>query len=390
MLDRWFRTACRAALILVPALPLSAAWAEDDSFTIARVHEDVTAASALAAKDQAQANGQQQAFDELMSRLAPGKAPHVTPDQLTDLVAGFEVANEHTSTVRYVADYTFHFNPAAVRRLLQDSSVAYSPPAAAQPARTVVVLPVYSDSGHAVLWDDPNPWRDAWAAHVGTPGPLSVTIPVGDLPDVSAIDAPKAVAGDAAAMKAISARYRNDDVLVVAAKMHESPRRLDATVTRYSPDAPAAPQSVLVMTSAKPDETDASLMNRAVFNVIAQAGQVWKSTAALDPNTGGTLDAVVQSGSLADWVAVRNRLRGIAAVRAADLVAFDRNQIRVAIRYIGDQTQLRAALRQRNLDLTGSDPDWTLVVQTAAPPTPPKSDSGESKSDPLRKAADQP
>jgi hypothetical protein len=388
MLDRWFRTACCAALILVPVSLLPAAAQDDDSYTVANVHEDVTAASALEAKDKAQADGQQKAFDELMGRLAPGKSPHLNGEQLTELVAAFEIANERTSSVRYVADYTFHFNPSAVRRLLQDSTVATY----VQPARAVLVLPVYDEGEHAVLWDDPNPWRDAWAAHVGTAGALPVTVPVGDLPDVSAIDAPKAIAADAGALKAISARYQNDDVLVVSAKMHDAPRRLDATVTRYSPADPGAPQqqSGLIMTSAKPGENDASLMNRAVFNVIAHIGPSWRSANTLDPHAGGILDAVLQSGSLGDWVTVRNRLRGITAVRSADLVSFDRNQIRVAIRYIGDQNQLRTALRQRNLDLTGSDPDWTLVIQTAAPPPPPQSDSGAIKPGALRKADDQP
>ncbi|HEX4111911.1 MAG TPA: DUF2066 domain-containing protein [Stellaceae bacterium] len=392
MFDRWLCTAGCVALILALALSVPSAAAEDDSFTVANVHEDVTAASALVAKDQAQADGQQKAYDELMNRLAPGKSPHVSTEQLTDLVAGFEVANEHTSTVRYVADYTFHFNPTAIRRLLQEPALAYAPPPpAAQPAQPIIVLPVYIDSDRAVLWDDPNPWRDAWAAHVGTPGALSVTVPAGDLPDVSAIDAPKAIAGDAGALKAISARYQNEEVLVVQAKMHETPRRLDTTVTRYAPDGPGAPQAMTVMTSAKPGETDAALMNRAVFNVIAQVGQAGKSPNVPDTNAGGMLDAVVQSGSLGDWVAVRNRLRAVASVRSADLVSFDRNQIRVAIRYSGDQNQLRAALRQRNLDLTGSDPDWTLVIQTAAPPpAPPKPDSQEIQPGALRKADGQP
>jgi hypothetical protein len=392
MFDRWFRTACCAALIVVPAWLLPAAAAEDDSFTVANVHEDVTAASALAAKDQAQADGQQKAYDELMSRLAPGKSPHLNAEQLTDLVAAFEVANEHTSTVRYVADYTFHFNPAAIRRLLQDPSIASVQPAYVPAGRSVIVLPVYSQSDRAVLWDDPNPWRDAWAAHAGGPGSVPITVPVGDLPDVSAIDAPKAIAGDPGALKEISARYQNDDVLVVQAKMHDTPRRLDTTVTRYSPDSPGTPQSVLVMTSAKPDETEASLMGRAVFNVMAHVGSSWQpAAAALDPNEGGTLDAVMQSGSLTDWVTVRNRLRAVPAVRSADLVSFDRNRLRVAIRYVGDQNQLRAALRQRNLDLTGSDPDWNLVIQTAAPPpAPPKPDSGAIQPGALRKAAGQP
>ena len=52
---------------------------------------------------------------------------------------------------------------------------------------------------------------------------------------------------------------------------------------------------------------------------------------------------------------------------SVDLLSFDRSQLRIGIRYIGDLNQLRAALHDRNLDLAGSDPDWTLALQAAPP-----------------------
>ncbi len=370
MLDRRIRIACCAALALLLAASLSAR-ADDDAFTVGGVHEDVTAANALAAKDQAQAEGQAKAFAVLMDRIAAGKAPHLNAAQITDLVVGFEVANERSSTVRYTADYTFHFNPAAVRRLLADASVAV---VAAPTAKPVVVLPVFVSGGRAVLWDDPNPWRDAWAQHGTSQDVLPVVVPVGDLPDVAAIDAPKATAGDRAAVKAISARYQNDDVLVVVGKFGE-PGRFDITATRYAPGNPGPPQTAMLTTAAKPGETQAEQMARSVASVEAEVGQAWKNANAVNPGTGGTLDATLAAGSLGDWIAVRNRLRTVPTVRGAELLSFDRSQIRVAIRYIGDQNQLRTALGERGLELAGADPDWTLALHVepaAAEPAPAK------------------
>lgn len=375
MLDRRFRIACAAALAALLLALSSPARADDDAFTISGVHEDVTAASALAAKDRAQADGQAKAFAQLMDRLAPGKAPHLTSAQITDLVIGFEVANERSSTVRYTADYTFHFNPAATRRMLEANGITAvtAPPVQEKP---VVVLPVFVDSsGRAQLWDDPNPWRDAWAQHGGDQTALPVVVPVGDLPDVTAIDAPKAVAGDRAALKAISARYQNDDVLVVQGKFGPEPGRFDITATRYSIDNPGPPQTAALTTTAKPGETQAQQLARSVASVEAEIGQAWKQANTVDANAGGTINVTLPAGSLADWVTVRNRLRAIPNVRGADLVAFDRSQLRVAIRYAGTQDQLRAALGERGLDLGGADPDWTLTLRAGAAPTPPTAPS---------------
>ncbi len=131
----------------------------------------------------------------------------------------------------------------------------------------------------------------------------------------------------------------------------------------------------MLTTAAKPGETQAEQMARSVASVEAEVGQAWKNANAVNPDTGGTLDATLTAGSLGDWIAVRNRLRTVPTVRGAELLSFDRSQIRVAIRYIGDRNQLRTALGEHGLELAGADPDWTLALHVepaAAEPAPAK------------------
>lgn len=377
MFHRVLRIAGCVVLVVLSVWMMPARAADDATFTVSNVHEDVTAKSALAARDQAVAKGERDAFDTLMTRLAPGTPPTVTPAMMDDLVAGFEVANEKTSPVRYIADFTFHFNPAAVRKLLQNAGTTY-----AEPANPVVVLPVLKTGTRAVLWDDPNPWRDAWANHPDNQGPLPVVVPVGGLTDVSLIDAPKALAGDPAAIKAMSARYQNDDVVVAAARLAGTPPRLDITAARYSAASPATPQTAIVSVAGKPGESEQDLMARAVTATIGQLAQNWQAANTINSNESGTLTATVPASSLQDWVAVRDRLRSVSAVHGLDLVAIDSSDVKVAIHYVGTQDQLRGVLAQRGLTLGGDDPDWTLTMAGgAANPPPLNGPSGNGTSD---------
>lgn len=379
--------ACCAVVAVFLASGL--AIADDTDFTVGDVHVDVTAASALAAKDQAQAEGQAQAFDTLMTRLGVGK-PRLTPVQVTDLVLGFEVADERTSTVRYVADLTYHFNPGAVRRMLASPDIMAT---AAPVKHALVVLPVLVGSdGRPELWDDPNPWRDAWVGNAGKQGLIKIVVPEGDLPDVAAIDAPKALAGDRAAIRAISARYNNGDVLVVQGKFGP-PGQLDMQAARYAADNPAPPQTLQLMTTAKPGESETQQLARSVGYVAWKVSQLPASAppaaatasgapsapaaaspAAAPAGSSDTVDATLASGSLGDWVLVRNRLRGIPGVSSAALVSFDRASMHIAIRYTGGQDQLRSALDAHGLELAGANPNWTLTIRaqplTAKLPSP--------------------
>src|SRR5712671_2852637 len=203
LLRRW--PAQRGAMLLLGALCAlsapAAAQSRFDVFTIAPVRVDVTAASASAARDQALIEGERRALQMLIERLtlAAGRSrlPQPNSAQLSDLVQGFEVANERRSGVRYIADYTFHFRPDSVRQLLGQAGIAF----AETPSKPLVVLAVLLDGDRAALWDDPNPWRDAWARAKLPPGLVPLVIPLGEIADVAAIDTDAALHGDDARLR---------------------------------------------------------------------------------------------------------------------------------------------------------------------------------------------
>src|SRR6516164_610379 len=145
----------------------------------ATVKVDATADSVAAARELARIDGQRRALvlviDRLSSSTESAKLPKLDDRTVTDMVESFEVANERMSAVRYLADYTFHFRPSKVRRLVHSADTAPAE-ANSRPAvdeagvKPVIVLPVYKDSGSTVLWDDPNPWREAWGQRPGGSG----------------------------------------------------------------------------------------------------------------------------------------------------------------------------------------------------------------------------
>ena len=114
--------------------------AAPDIFTVANVPVDATAANASAARDQARADGERRAYAILIGRLTldadRGRLPPPTEALLNDLIAGFEVASERASGVRYLAKYTFHFRPDAVRELLRSAGIPFGE----SPSKPLVVL----------------------------------------------------------------------------------------------------------------------------------------------------------------------------------------------------------------------------------------------------------
>jgi hypothetical protein len=361
-----------AGLILLLALagPMrqAAAAPPTDIFTVADVPVDATASNAVAARDAARLDGERRAFRQLLERLTlaadRGRLPRVGDQQLTDMVRDFEVANERSSGVRYLATYTFRFQPEAVRALLRDAGI----PFAETVSKPVVVLPVLRRDNAAVLWDDPNPWRAAWSDRSGASGLVPLVVPLGDAADLAAIGADQALAADSAAVTRIAAHNGGGDILIAAATQ-DSGGALQTSLRRVS----ASGTSEIAKGSFQPSpgESDSAFMVRAVTASIADVEEAWRRDNVLATGTEGVLTAAVPlDGGLADWLVVRDRLKGVPTVKRSDVVTIGRQAARIEIHYLGDPARLRVALAQRDLVLDGGDDAWTLRPRSSAPPPP--------------------
>lgn len=368
LVRRWLAVAVTALLTSLGTVAL-AAEPRADLFTVSDVAVDATAANASAARDQAIADGEQRAFAILLGRLTLAadrpRLPKVSDAKLPELVQGFEVAHERSSGVRYLADYTFHFRPDAVRQVLRQAGI----PVAETAGKPLVVLAVLRQGDHATLWEDPNPWRDAWASAKLDATSLRLVQPLGELEDVAAIDAASATAGDPAKLAAVSQRYRDADVLVSQAMLKtDGAHRVDVTSTRYSPGTPGSEQTWTSSAVAAQGDSDGDIMGRAIADTVAQVAEAAKAANMLDYSQSGTLLARVPASSLQEWIAVRDRLAGVPAIRGSRLVSLDRGGAQVELSYVGDPAQLRTALAQRDLELSGNEPDWVLQRRAAAAP----------------------
>jgi hypothetical protein len=308
------------------------------------------------------------------------------------MVASFEVANEHMSAVRYVADYTFHFRPSKVRRLVR---VAETPPAesgsksppdkssgdnggksptegAGKPSvesgnRAVVVLPVYQDGSNLVLWDDPNAWRMAWSQRPAGPGPGRLVLPLGDAGDLAAIDAEKAGSGKSEALTAITQRNQGseaDVALATARRQGDKVAGLDVTVKRYRYGHLVDTQTSSF--EANPGESEADLLTRAAESTAAAIETGAKRNAGARSDQPASLAITVPISSLGEWVQLRGRLAAVSAIRKIDLLSLSRQEARIEVKYVGSQDQLKSSLAEVSLDLGGGDPIWRIQPSGAA------------------------
>ncbi len=378
-----------AALVLpIVTLPSLAA-GSGDVYTVSQVPVDVTAGSAAQAREQALERGHREAFRRLVGRIVPrGETqalPEASYDRLANMVRDFQVENERTSNVRYLADLTIRFRPDAVRDFLRENNVAY----AETVSSPVVVLPVFGEAESAVLWDDPNPWREVWNRREAQPGLVPITVPLGDLGDIQAISASEALQNDQEALMAIAERSDAGDVVVAHLMLDGDPDSGDAVARVVSSRTGlSGPQRTTVQTVRQAQAiTLDELLERAAEVVIEDLEAAWKQANLIHFEDAREMSVTVPLRGLEDWTSVQERLSGVAVVGDAALRRFSRGTAELDMIYYGDPAQLKMALRQSRLSLEESDDGrWRLYpseAQVERPSVPLRADRGAPSRDGL-------
>ena len=333
-----------------------------DVFEVRKVDVDVTAETAAKARELALADGERAAFERLLRRLtlrsAHDRIPNLAASEVATYVKDFDVASEKTAPDRYIARLNYRFKADDVRGLLRDYGFSF----AETPSKPVLVLPVYQAAAARLLWDDPNPWRDAWAARPKVDGLVPLVLPLGDLADIGAIGAEQALAGDTQRLTAVARRYDAGNTMVVHGSMGIDSASgvpvFEVIAARYggARDDEAIVKSFIPATG---ESTDA-LLRRAAASVAVEIEDTWKLNNLLRFGRAAVMAITVPIRGLDDWLKVRKRLGGVAVIDRTDLVLLSRDEVRVNLHYIGESDQLAVALEQADLFLTQDGHDWIL------------------------------
>jgi len=356
------------ALALVLAATMASA---GGPYAVIGVAVDETAADAAAARDAALAQGQRAAWRTLVERLvAPDQAAALLAlddARIGTLVQSFEVIDEKIGPDRYIAHLTFNFNEALVRQTFRElgaiRTVETSPP--------VLVLPVLDQGGERLLFELENGWRDAWQRVAAGSGLVPVVVPVGDLEDIAAIDAARAVAGDAGALARLAGRYGTGSVAVVEAHVPADgtvPATLGVDVTMHrSITAEVSSAGFGLAEGTEPTLDD--LYAAAAQGVVDRLEAAWRADNIVDTGTETAMRLEVPVGAVGDWVDTTRRMAGVGAIRRTEIAAMSAKAVSLVVHYVGDEAQFGAALGAAGLALQREADVWVLRRTGASPAT---------------------
>jgi hypothetical protein len=335
------------------AMPASA----ENAFEVSGVHVDASGPSAAEARSTAIASGRPAAWAILFHRLTRqqdwGRQPALDSVALQKLVVGYTPMNERRSTTRYVADVTYTFNPEAVARVLQAAGIPYT----AVAAKRILLIPLAPGFARNSMW------TMAFASPRFALSAVPFALPAGDPQDMAVLGGLTFDSANWDAVAPVAARiHASEAVLVLATvagnKMTVSIKRIGAgeMPVKTSFDVPLLQGA----NSTYPGAADAAV--RAIDDI-------WKNQKAVDFSQKSRLVAGVRIESLPQFAALESTLAGVPNVASVSVSAMDIGEARLQIAYVGTVEQLRTALAQAGIVLSGRDGGW-LISQGAVQAQP--------------------
>jgi hypothetical protein len=387
-------------LLLAGSLALPAA-AQPGPPTVTDIVIDKTDKNAVVAREQAIIEAQRTAFSTLAQRsMTPEafKAFRLPDDQtIRALVRDFEIRDEQLSTDRYMARFTVRFTPEIANYI----SLPYDlPPVAAGPSmgeaapataaaasgapmpeasaaeaqppampvlsqkptdaapRNILVLPYLErPDGSKVLWNDPNPWREAWQ-HAGSAAPapnLQVTVPLGDLTDISSGDVTLVWNGDYSTIEKNRANYQATDVAVALA------RPVSGTVDIYLYREGA----FVRLPSVAGFSGDEDTYDDAIARVIGALGSsaAGAPVAAAAPAAAASpvkLAASMRFGSFSQWMEAQKRMAALSPPVLIEISSLTRDSAQFTLSYPSGLPSLQAALSAKGVALDKVDSAYEI------------------------------
>ena len=333
--------------------------AEAGVYEVAGIRVAAEAASTSAARNRALRQGQEQALDIVLRRLAVradwSRLPQATDLDIDALVEGFRVGNEKTAPRRYSAALFVQFAPDLVRAILQKEAIAISE----TQSRPALLMTVLEDERGLQAWGG-HWWQRAWLARDLANNPAPLIAPLGDAQDTSIATADDIIRGAPVPLRVLNARYGTSTIMVAHA-LAATAGQLGVTLYIFGEDE----SDVVVRTYLTPptQEGQEEVARQAVDSLLNLLAERWKATASIADNRESIVHIRARFADLPSWLKMLKSLGAAHLVRDASIVEVSTQSALLRVAFVGSMAQLGEQLDRQGLRLFNEQDLWLLAHQ---------------------------
>lgn len=319
----------------------------DDSVYTVDVNVDVTDANASKAREKAMLAANRKAFETVVRKLTTSQGASallgMSDNQIVNFIKEVSVVSEKSSNVRYIADLKVTVSEQILNAYMNEKEIN----SVVATASKIVVIPVFRKfpSDKPLLWEENNPWRQAWEAAAPRNSLVKITsLPLNDV-SMAEINAEKALAFDLSALQEIALNNNANDVYVADA-VYDG---IDGVKIRlFSIKSNNAEETVSVPGDRN---QSADLFAQAISEVSSVIENKVKAADIAENRMINSIEVVFSFRNISEWVRVENQLKNIAYIRRLQVEAMGAGKVQFKLEFAGSDDKIWSALRSKGFNL---------------------------------------
>ncbi|PCI43694.1 MAG: hypothetical protein COB49_11850 [Alphaproteobacteria bacterium] len=322
-------------------------------YTIYNLSIDETGPNSNRASQTAVKSAQRTALEKLFRKIIREEdqvnLPVLDDGQITELVSGLEVANEKSSPVRYMADFTVHFSRDKIYNFLSGRQIPFAE-TLSNPASIITVV---EKDGAVLLWEKGNDWHRSWVTYDTANNLVPVRVIVSSLANRLSITAWQAQQGDKKALQNFVKEHGLDKLYVMSARIEddisEGKKILELTIFKAGEDKY---QFRTIIDDKNNGEDTENLYNEAIRQATYWLDNQWKEKVMIHFGTSSRLKVKIKYDRGEDWFEIKKKLESISLIRKITTHSLTTSAANVEIEHSGDVEQIILTLEQEDLILT--------------------------------------
>ena len=330
--------------------------AHADLYSVSGVSVASEQESALKARDTALAEGQLEAFNLLLVRLAGedvlAQVPAQDKSSVMQFVQDVSIEDEKLTATRYAGHITVRFNSSAVADFFKEHNISYlgsEPP-------SLLVIPVYQDGNKQYILDEKNPLYQALKKQENLAPFYRAAIPLGDANEIALTEQSLNTSKDLSLLVPLLSTYNKDRIMIL--RMRPEPQEQSVLIdSSIWPEQNMVSQTVFkrFRLDGTPLVDSSVQMAQVIFDTMASN---WRETHMTKFDGERTLYARVPVSSLQEWQNLEKEMNKWQFVKKFVVRGAYLPQMLVELSFIQSIDELKQELSSRgwqlNLDFTGS------------------------------------
>ena len=270
------------------------------------------------------------------------------------LVSGYSIENEKFTKIKYSALITVNLDLLKIKKFLKINSIGFF----LEEGPKTLIIPVIKYKDRTILWDDPNPWFEAWMKRPLDSNLTNFILPNGQVEDLLTLSAKDAEDLINYKIKNMSTRYEAQEVLILQLFIEEQNKEFYRLKLKAYKGIKEEKFDLLEFSIAKEESLEKTILNLA-NDFAKKYDDLWVKENIKRQELESYATIQLTFANFYQWIKLKDLLLNSRNISSFKIVRISNSSATVFVKILAKE-KLVYDLEEENIDIDINGDTWKI------------------------------